>query len=133
MKVWPLILMAGTLLAMAGCTWVSVNPQAKQKGIMVLPQDRITNCRLLSKIQVSIADKVGFLERSASDVEHDLTNLAINQAATQGGDTVSPLTPMANGAQTFGIYKCLGSGMSSTSSAPAAGTAVKTIPYQPPH
>ncbi len=130
MKAWPLILMTGALLATAGCTWVSVNPQAKQKGIMVLPQDRVTSCRLLSKTQVAIADKVGFLERPASDVEHDLQNLAVNQAATQGGDTVSPLTPMANGSQTFGIYKCLGNGTSS--SAPTAGTAVKTIPYQPP-
>ncbi|MGB9430577.1 MAG: DUF4156 domain-containing protein [Gammaproteobacteria bacterium] len=125
-------LMTGTLLTAAGCTWVSPNPQVKQQGIMVLPQDRVAHCRMLSKTEVSIADKVGFLARTASDVESDLKNLAMNQAATQGGDTVSALTPVDSGSQTFGIYKCLGGNSSAATAAPSAGSSIKTTPYQPP-
>ncbi|MGH8306699.1 MAG: DUF4156 domain-containing protein [Gammaproteobacteria bacterium] len=123
---------AGTLLATAGCTWVSPSPAVKTQGIMVLPQDRVAHCRLLSKTQVSIANSVGFINRVQADVEKDLQNLAMNQAVTQGGDTVSPVTPMDNGTQTFGIYKCLGGSASAATTAPSAGSAVQTTPYQPP-
>ncbi|MGA9852424.1 MAG: DUF4156 domain-containing protein [Gammaproteobacteria bacterium] len=124
------VLMAGALLATAGCTWVSPSPAVKQVGIMVLPQDRVAQCRLLSKTEVSVADSIGPVKRVQADVEKDLQNLAMNQAVSQGGDTVSALTSMNNGSQTFGIYKCLG-GASSTPAAPA-GSSVQTTPYQPP-
>ncbi|MGH8379051.1 MAG: DUF4156 domain-containing protein [Gammaproteobacteria bacterium] len=122
----------GALLAAAGCTWVSPSPAVKTQGIMVLPQDRVAHCRLLSKTEVSIADSVGFINRVQADVEKDLQNLAMNQAVTQGGDTVSPVTPMDNGTQTFGIYKCLGGSASAATTAPSAGSTVQTTPYQPP-
>ncbi|MGH8282853.1 MAG: DUF4156 domain-containing protein [Gammaproteobacteria bacterium] len=126
------LLMTGALLAAAGCTWVSPSPAVKQQGIMVLPQDRVAHCRILSKTQVSVADSVGFINRVQADVEKDLQNLAMNQAVTQGGDTVSPVTPMDKGTQTFGIYKCLGGSASNATTAPSAGSAVQTRPYQPP-
>lgn len=132
MKILYTLFMACVLTSIAACTWVSPSPQVQQKGIMVLPPDRVANCRLLSKTTVSIADKVAFLARTSEDVESDLKNLAMNQAVTQGGDTVSALTPVDSGSQTFGIYKCLGSSSTATSSAPSAGTTIKTTPYQPP-
>lgn len=132
MKSLLTVFMAGALVVTAGCTWVSANPQIQQQGIMVLPQERVAHCKLLSKTQVSIADRVGFINRVQADVEKDLQNLAMNQAVAQGGDTVSPTTAATDGAQTFGIYKCLGSNPSSASPAPPTGTSVKTIPYQPP-
>jgi len=132
MKSLCTLFMAGALTAIAGCTWVSPSPEVKQQGIMVLPQDRVANCRLLSKTTVSVADRVGFINRVQSDVENDLQTLAMNQAVTQGGDTVSALTSAINGDQTFGIYKCLGSNSTTTTSAPPASTMLKTTPYQPP-
>ncbi|MGH8398284.1 MAG: DUF4156 domain-containing protein [Gammaproteobacteria bacterium] len=123
---------AGALLVAAGCTWVSPSPAVKTQGIMVLPQDRVAHCQLLSKTQVSIADSVGFINRVQSDVEKDLQNLAMNQAVAQNGDTVSALTPMDKGTQTFGIYKCLGGNASTATTAPSAGSAVQTRRYQPP-
>ena len=133
MKSISILLFVSALTAVSGCTWVSPSPEVKQKGIMVLPQDRVSQCRLLSKTQVSVADRVGFINRVQSDVEKDLQNLAMNQAVTQGGDTVSALGPTQNGNQTFGIYKCLGAATANkTTLAPVASTAVKTTPYNPP-
>jgi hypothetical protein len=122
-------------LTASGCTWVSVSSQAQQQGVIALSLDRVTNCRLLSETQVSIANNIGVFERMPSDVEHDLTNLAINDAAKSGGDTVAALSPVKDGAQTFGIYKCLNSNGQRASTAPAASTsssAVRTTPYRPP-
>lgn len=125
------LLITGALLATAGCTWVSPNPQVKQEGIMVLPLDRVTQCRLLSKTQVSIADSIGPVKRVQSDIEKDLQTLAMNQAVAQGGDTVAALTAMNNGSQTFGIYKCLGSQSTPRVPAPTASS-VRTTPYVAP-
>lgn len=125
-------------LAISACTWVSVSSQAQQRGVIALSLDRVAACRQLSQTQVSIADTVGVFERMPSDVEHDLVNLAINEAAKSGGDTVAALSPVKDGAQTFGIYKCLNSrGQSAVSPnvAPAASTSsnpAKTTPYRPP-
>ncbi|MGH8293136.1 MAG: hypothetical protein ACRESA_06645 [Gammaproteobacteria bacterium] len=126
-------LIACMLLTVAGCTWVSQNPQIKQQGIMVLPLDRVAHCRLLSKTQVSIADSIGPVKRVQSDVERDLQNLAMNQAVIQGGDTVSALDAMNNGNQTFGIYKCLGAPAVAPATPPAAASSsVRTTPYVAP-
>lgn len=133
MKPLCTLLVVCTALAAAGCTWVSQNPQVKQEGIMVLPQDRVAHCRLLSKTQVSIADSIGPVKRVPSDVERDLQNLAMNQAVIQGGDTVSALDAMNNGNQTFGIYKCLGAPATAPASPPpAASSSVRTTPYVAP-
>jgi hypothetical protein len=125
------LLIAGALLATAGCTWVSPNPQVKQEGVMVLPLDRVTQCRLLSKTQVSIVDSIGPVKRVQADVEKDLQNLAMNQAVAQGGDTVAALDAMNNGNQNFGIYKCLGASVAAKARAPAANS-VHTTPYVAP-
>jgi hypothetical protein len=127
-----ILFMAGVLVAITGCTWVSPSPQVKQADIMVLPPDRVAKCQLLSKTQVSIADRVGFINRVQADVEKDLETLAMNQAGVQGGDTVSPLNAAMNGTQTFGIYKCLGGNPITSTTAPSGGTTTKTTPYQPP-
>jgi hypothetical protein len=125
-------------LAASGCTWVSVSPQAQKAGVVALSLDRVASCRQLSQIQVSVADNVGVFQRMPSDVEHDLTNLAINEAAKSDGDTVAPLSPAKDGQQTFGIYKCLNSSgsrpaASSVPSGSISGNTAKTTPYRPPH
>ena len=131
------LLVLATVAAVGGCTWVSVSPQAKQDGVVALSLDRVANCRLLNQTQVSIANNIGVFERMPSDVEHDLTNLAINEAASSGGDTVAALSPAKDGAQTFGIYKCLNNGAQQSGSSPVppastGSTATKTTPYRPP-
>ena len=132
MKISCTLFMAIAFTAIAGCTWVSPSPQVQQQGIMVLPQDRVANCHLLSKTTVSVADRVGFINRVQADVEKDLKTLAMNQAVSQGGDTVSALSPAKDGDQTFGIYKCLGSNSTTKTSAPPASSTIKTTPFQPP-
>lgn len=100
--------------SLTACTWVSLNSDAQQ--VMVLPRDRVAHCKELGKTDVSVASKIGFVSRYPSDVEQDLKTLARNTAASQGGDTVSPLSPVKNGHQTFGIYRCLGSGQTGSGS-----------------
>ncbi|HYW03525.1 MAG TPA: DUF4156 domain-containing protein [Gammaproteobacteria bacterium] len=108
MKYRSVAIVALLTTSLTACTWVSLKSDAQN--VMVLPQDRVAHCKKLGKTDVSVDSKIGFVSRYPSDVEQDLKTLARNTAANQGGDTVSPLGPVKNGSQTFGIYRCLGSG-----------------------
>lgn len=129
MKALPL-LVALSLLLVAGCTWVSPNPEAKN--VIVLDQARVSHCKRIGKTEVSVLDKVGFVERVDEDVEHDLAVLARNEGAKMGGDTVSPISPVKNGKQTFGVYRCV-AGQPGDSTSPATDDTdqdqAKAIPY----
>jgi hypothetical protein len=122
-------------LTVTACSQVPPSPEALDKGIAVLDTAGAARCQLLNKTDVFVDAGSGVLERVPADVEQDLRNLAINEAASAGGDSVAPLTPMANGKQTYGIYRC------QTSAAPVKPTpaptpataAVKTLPYKPPY
>ena len=126
-----------SVLALAGCTWVTASPDAQGADILVLDKSGLGPCKLLTQNQLTVADKLGMLQRVPADVEHDLQTMAINQAASVGANGVSALSPMSGGTQTWGIYKCP-AGMQiittpAATTAPAATTGVKTIPYNPPH
>ena len=127
-----------TLAALtAGCTWVTPSPETMGKGIAVVNGVDVAQCRLMSKADLSVPDKLGTLQRLPEDMQNDLQTLAKNQAASAGADTVAPLTTQMGGKQTWGLYICSASGMSAAAPAtsepaPAAATGVKTLPYTPP-
>lgn len=126
------------LLGLAGCTWVTPSPDAQGANILVLYKSALGPCRLLTENQLTVADKLGMLQRVPADVEHDLQTMAINQAASVGANGVSALSDLNGGTQTWGIYKCppgmqlSASPPPTTVTAPTATTGVKTIPYNPP-
>jgi len=116
------------LLLAAGCTWVEPSPQARN--VIVLDKARVGGCKQLGKTDVSVADKLGFVERVDEDVEHDLAVLARNEGAKMGGDTVAPLTPVKNGKRSFGVYRCInGQPQPEESGESQDQRRAKTIPY----
>ena len=139
MKAW---LATASAAALAGCTWVTPNPNAMGSTIVTLGNADIPRCQNLVQNQLTVADKLGMLQRMPGDVENDLQTMAINQAASVGANGVSALSTVSGGTQTWGLYKCP-AGMKVTAvsaatsapaatTAPAAATGVKTIPYNPP-
>jgi hypothetical protein len=130
---------AATLLGalfVAGCSWVTPSPDAMGADIAVVDATTATHCQLLTQNQLTVDAKLGVLQRMPSDVDHDLQTMAINQAAAVGANAVAALSPDKDGVQTWGIYKCpagvKAAAAPAATTAPAAGTSVKTIPYSPP-
>lgn len=126
-----------TTALLGGCTWVTPSPEAVGKRIAVVDGTAVTNCRLASKADLSVPDKLGTLQRMPEDMQNDLQTLAKNQAANVGADTVAPLSDQVGGKQSWGFYLCGASGAAMAApaasvAAPAAITAVKTLPYTPP-
>jgi len=122
--------------ALAGCTWVTPSPDAMGASIAVVDAATAAHCQLLTQNQLTVDAKLGVLQRMPADVDHDLETMAINQAASVGANAVTALSPDKDGVQTWGIYKCpagvKAAAAPAASTAPAATTGVKTIPYTPP-
>ena len=100
-----LILLALLPALLTACSFIPKNPGADK--VLVLPLERVKNCVELGQTKVQVLDRVGFLARRSAYIEADLQRLAKNNAVDMGGDTVSALTGVINGRQTFGVYKCL--------------------------
>jgi hypothetical protein len=128
-----LILSCAALALLAGCTWVTQSPEALQSDIQTLDtKDALVRCQKLAANELKVAYQLGTLQRMPDDVEHDLRTMAINQAATLGADAVAPLSEVKDGVQTWGLFNCKGAPAPATSTAPAAGTGLTTLPYTPP-
>jgi hypothetical protein len=124
------------LALLAGCTWVTQTPEALQANIQVLDgKDAQLRCEKIAANELKVATKLGSLQRMPEDVEHDLSTMAINQAATVGADAVAPLSDLKDGVQTWGLFNCKGAAAApaaATAQAPSSSTALKTLPYTPP-
>lgn len=94
------------VVAVTGCAYVKVQPNARE--VEVLSAERTAECKKLGQTKVSVAEKILFVPRGEPAVRKDLEILARNSAADMGGDTITPLTEVREGRQTFGVYDCLG-------------------------
>jgi hypothetical protein len=50
--------------------------------------------------------EVGFIPRHPDAVQDNVNVTARNSAASMGGDTIVPVAPLADGKQTFDVYRC---------------------------
>lgn len=121
-------------LLCAACSWVTVDPAARD--VLVLPPERLTPaCESLGKVKVSVLEKVGVLARHEEEVIEDLDALARNQAAKQGGDTAVPRSSVSDGAREYEIFRCTdgaakaGAKPDPGEPTPPPGKQVEVLPY----
>ena len=96
------LLLAVALLG--GCTWVTLNPAGEQ--VLVASMEEVGGCKRLGKTTVSTLSKLAGFNRYEKSMEDELNKLARNSAADMGGDTVVPISPIEDGTQVFGVYRC---------------------------
>jgi hypothetical protein len=95
-------------LVLPACTWVKIEPEAKQIRVVDAGAN-LSGCgAMLSEITVSVRDRVGFVDRNSLKVRDELETLARNQALGSGADTLRPLSEPTNGEQRFGAWRCGG-------------------------
>ncbi|MCW8890556.1 MAG: DUF4156 domain-containing protein [Sedimenticola sp.] len=106
MKSLLVFIMAATVLAASGCTWVKPTPEGEK--VRVLDADEVSTCKELGATNVSLMDKVAGINRNAEKVQKELETLARTSAARMGGDTVVADSAVKEGQQRFIVYKCVG-------------------------
>ena len=102
MKATPALLAALSLAS--ACTWVDVHEEAEE--VVVGKEANTRGCEKLSETKVKVVDNVGPINRGAEKVAQELINMAKNEAASAGGDTIVPISEVTLGSQSFAIYKC---------------------------
>lgn len=123
------LILALSLLPLAACTWVALDQSAEE--VLVLPPDRITAaCESRGRVKVSVASKVGVLERHDEEVVEDLHVLARNHAAKQGADTVVVRGPVVDGVREYETFRCT-EGVAPDEAAPVTtkDKKVEVLPY----
>lgn len=103
MKKWLAAFAAATMLS--ACTWVDVTPEGEK--VRVLSSAEVTKCKKMGQTTVSVLAKAVGVARHTEKVQEELNTLARNSAVELKGDTVVPISPVANGQQTFAVYRCM--------------------------
>lgn len=102
-RLYSVSFLCGCLVA---CSWVQ--PHVDSHHVALVKPELVQSCQKLSvTTSKSLSKVLVVVPRKQTKVMSELIILAKNQAAVLGGDTITAEGPMANGEQSFGIYKCL--------------------------
>ena len=111
------LLIAATLVAAGGCTWVKMGPGAAEVRV-ARDGENLSSCVRRGEVSVSVKDRLGPVERNDLKVRDELETLARNEAPGLGADTVQPKNEPYDGEQRFTTWRC--DGAPAAAAAPAA-------------
>lgn len=100
------IVAAPLLAALSGCSSTLIGVREGSDRVSLADASQITACQSKGKTIVSVLAKVGFITRSADDVEANLYQLARNDAVSDGADTLVKGESKEFGKRTYDMYKC---------------------------
>lgn len=98
------LLLSGLLPGACSPNWVQLTPEAGQ--VSVATPAEVAGCTRVGSTHVSAADSVGFVQRSARQLQEDLIRLARNEAGDMQANRIVTESPISDGRQTFGVYRC---------------------------
>ena len=89
---------------LSSCTWVRVTSQGE--GVRLVQSAKaVESCKKIGKVNTKVVSEVVF-NRDAEKVAGELADLARNEAATLGGDTIVPTSEIIDGRRSFDVYQC---------------------------
>lgn len=103
-RIASVVIMCAIAAIAPGCTWVPLSDEGAK--VRILRADTAGDCQKISTISSKTADRVIFFARSERKMREELESLARNEAADSGGNAILPIGTMANGRQSFDIYRC---------------------------
>jgi uncharacterized protein DUF4156 len=99
-----MLLLLPAIAVAGGCSFTKLT----EGGAKVRPATaaEVGSCTGLGRTTASVLHEVGFIQRSDGAVRDNVYDTAKNSAAGMGGDTIVPASPLADGKQTFDVYRC---------------------------
>jgi hypothetical protein len=101
--------LASIMLLTAGLSGCASSLIGEHKGsdrVSLADANQVGGCQSKGTTNISVLAKVGFISRSDEDVEANLYQLARNDAADAGADTIVKGESQEFGKRTFKMYKC---------------------------
>lgn len=93
------------VLLLSSCSTVPLTEGGKK--VRVLAPDEVSTCKKLGKTNTSVTATALGIPRPPETIAQELASIGRNSASNMGGDTIVALTVIAEGRQTFVIYKCV--------------------------
>lgn len=93
------------IFTLSACTWVNENTDGRD--VSVSTPQRIGSCQKSGDINVSVAAKIGFINRSSKKIQEELLVLARNEAIKLRADTIVAVDKPSKGAQQYTAYDCV--------------------------
>ena len=98
---WIGILLASALLS--ACSFVKVSEPGK--AVELKTASEVEHCEVKGTTNAQVLGKIIF-KRVEASMASELADLARNQAAEMGGDTIVSTSAVVDGKQSFAVYKC---------------------------
>ena len=99
-----LLMTGAAALLLASCTWVQLTSAGA--GVRLATPNEVTNCTRVGRTLVHTVSEVALIERGGDKQQTELVTLARNEGADLGGNVVVAESIIADGEQTFGVYRC---------------------------
>ncbi len=94
-----------TLLVLTACATVKLTHGGEKT--RVLSSGEVANCKKRGATTVSVKSTILTVPRQQTVIAKELQILARNSAVNMGGDTVSAISKIDNGQQTFAVFRCI--------------------------
>lgn len=93
-------------LGLSACRtdWVQLTEAAEQ--VSVATPAEVSQCTRAGTATVNAMNTIGFIQRSARQLQGELISLARNEAGDMDANHIVVESPISEGRQTFGIYRC---------------------------
>lgn len=91
-------------LIFSSCTWVKVTEKGESVRL-VQSAKAVEPCKKIGKVNTKVVSEVMF-NRDAEKIASELADLARNEAALMGGDTIVPISEINDGRRSFDVYQC---------------------------
>lgn len=94
------------IAGLSGCASSLIGVHQGADRVSLADANQVGACQSKGKTIVSVLAKVGFINRLDEVVEADLYQVARNDAADAGADTLVKGESQESGKRTFDMYKC---------------------------
>lgn len=98
-------LMIVTMLTCTACATVKLTHGGEKA--RVLSSGEVANCQKRGATTVSVKPTLLTIARQPTVIAEELQILARNSSVNMGGDTVSAISKIENGQQTYAVYRCI--------------------------
>ncbi len=98
-------IVVGLSVLFSACgTWVQLTSAGRL--VSVATPAEVANCTRLGSSNASAISEIVFVQRGSKKLQDELIDLAKNEAGDMGGNRIVVESPIAEGHQTFGVYRC---------------------------
>ena len=99
-----LITAIGAVMLVSCSSWVQLTSEGES--VMLLPESGVASCTRVGGTRSSTLNTILFTQRNLLRLEEELATLARNEAGSMSGDAIVIESPISDGTQRFGVYRC---------------------------